>query len=304
MIAQNGILVVNKPKGMTSHDVVQRLRRAYSMKKVGHTGTLDPIVDGVLVICFGRATKLAEYLTNESKKYYVTICLGIATDSEDITGKIIVKEEIKAELVQEISLKLGEVLSEFTGEYHQIPPMYSAIKVEGRKLYEYARNDEIIERSARILQIHSLEWEQSSLSYNSKNKTISASFTVFASKGIYARTLCVDIGKKLNLPATMLDLTRLASGMYEISEAIPLDKILTEKPELIKMEAIKLPLRVKFVEPEVANKLKIGYRLPHYFIDEAMNEQFIVKNSQTNELIGIFEQSPKYADKYASVKIM
>lgn len=300
----NGILVVNKPKGMTSHDVVQRLRRTYGMKKVGHTGTLDPMVDGVLVICFGRATKLAQYLTDETKQYHATVCLGQATTTEDVTGDMLETLEISEKRMHEIAAEMDQVMQGFIGDYEQLPPMYSAVKINGRKLYEYARNDEVIERKTRKVTIYDISYQADSFLYDKKTKQIHCSYNVKSSKGLYVRTLCVDIGKKLGVPATMADLTRTASGAYTLDTAIPLAQIMEEKPEIIPISAIKLPMPTKHVESEVANKLRLGYRLPHYFIDEKMVSLFVVKEKGTEDIIGIYEQSEKYPDKYASVKIL
>ncbi|GBU11052.1 tRNA pseudouridine synthase B [Erysipelotrichaceae bacterium] len=301
----NGILVVNKPKGMTSHDVVQRLRRTYSMKKIGHTGTLDPMVDGVLVVCFGRATKLAEYLTNETKVYRATICFGISTDTEDITGTILEKKAITKVKAKEICATFEKTLQTFIGIYEQIPPMYSAVKINGKKLYEYARNAEIVERKPRTLEVYKMEMDTTSIKTDEVEQTLTCTFDVTASKGLYVRTLCVDIGKKFNLPATMSNLTRLQSGNYTVTDAIPLAEIMEQKPELRGLAEMTLDMQTVEVAAEVAAKLRVGYRLPHYFVgEEKIAGIFLVREEKTRDMIGIYAQSEKYPDKYASIKIL
>lgn len=301
---QDGILIINKPTGMTSHDVVQKLRRAYNIKKVGHTGTLDPMVTGVMVVCFGKATKLSQFLIDEAKQYEVTMCIGISTDTEDTTGTTLKAQAINKTMSEQIKQKLPDIINSFKGEYLQTPPMYSAIKIQGKKLYEYAREQVEVERVARAIEILNIAYHPPTFNYNEATQTISCSFNVLGSKGLFARTLCVDIGEKLGFPATMEKLIRQQSGSYTLKQATDLEQILLEKPALIPIDEVVLPLKKVTVANEIAEKLKVGYRLPHYFVAEQLHEQFAVYDETTNTLIGIYQQSEKYPDKYQSVRIM
>ena len=155
---QSGVLIIDKPEGITSHDVVAKVRKALHTKKVGHTGTLDPLATGVLVVCVEKATKLVQYLTCENKTYEVQMKLGVKSDTGDITGNIIETDDNISEKLSELNLeKIHETLNTFLGAQKQVPPMYSAIKVNGKKLYEYAREGVEIEREERDIEIHSIE---------------------------------------------------------------------------------------------------------------------------------------------------
>lgn len=217
-----GILPVWKEKGLTSHDVVSRLRRIYNIKKVGHTGTLDPEVDGVLPVCIGRATKVAEYLTESDKAYEGEITIGYSTDTEDQTGEKLEQKDIEENDID--SAAVDEVLASFIGTSYQIPPMYSAVKVKGKKLYEYARNNEEVERPKREITIYSFD-RISPLVYNEEVKTISFHFRVACSKGTYIRTLAVDVGRHLSYPAHMSQLTRIESGVFTQADSLSLSEI-------------------------------------------------------------------------------
>ncbi len=208
-MAPEGILLINKPQGITSHDAVYRLRRLLRTQKIGHTGTLDPDATGLLVILAGRAAKAAEYVTADEKTYRCTFILGITTDTQDVTGTVTARcEKIPGE---------DDVLyavSSFTGEYAQIPPMYSALKRGGRKLVDLARRGVEIEREPRTVCIRSVAAE--------KIGDAEYSMTVTCSKGTYVRTLCDDIGKKLGCGAAMSSLRRLRSGGYSLDDALTL----------------------------------------------------------------------------------
>jgi tRNA pseudouridine55 synthase len=199
----NGILPLWKPKGMTSHDCVMKIRKLYKTKKVGHTGTLDPEVEGVLPICIGQATKIVQFLTETKKVYIAEVKLGSSTETEDAYGSIV--EDV---IVTNFPTKqeIENVLQSFMGEIVQVPPMYSAVKVAGKKLYEYARANQTVERPSRLVQIY----EATYLSSDPVKSTIR--FRVTCSKGTYVRTLCVDIGKKLGYPAHMSFLVREETG--------------------------------------------------------------------------------------------
>lgn len=190
----NGILLIHKPSGMTSHDVVNRIRRILHTKKVGHCGTLDPDATGVLVLCIGKATKALQFLMSEEKEYITTLSLGTATDTYDASGTVIESREYDG--VENVV----EVLQSFVGNQKQIPPIYSAIKVKGKKLYEYARNHEEVKIEPRDIIIHEIELLQ-----QDENEI---TLRVRCSKGTYIRSLCVDIAKKLGYPGHMSKLIR------------------------------------------------------------------------------------------------
>lgn len=212
----NGILNVYKEKGYTSHDVVARLRGILKIKKIGHTGTLDPEAEGVLPVCIGKATKLCDFMTEKDKEYEVVMRLGVRTDTCDMTGSVISEcryEGNKDELI--------DVIGSFVGKNEQIPPMYSALKVNGKKLYELARMGKEVERKPRPVTIHRIVIED--ISIESTPQTVK--FKTLVSKGTYIRTLCQDIGEKLGCGACMQELVRTSSGVFTIDDAIKLDEI-------------------------------------------------------------------------------
>jgi len=207
-----GILYIDKPDGMTSHDVVNRVRRLYHTKRVGHTGTLDPMATGLLTVMIGRSAKVAELLVSDTKGYHATLRLGVVTDSGDITGNVITESDaIPSEEA------FHAVLPSFTGKIQQIPPMYSAIKVDGQKLVDLARKGIEIERQAREIEIFTLSAEK----IDERNYALD----VACSKGTYIRTLCEDIGKALGCGATMTSLRRTASGAATLERAHTLDQL-------------------------------------------------------------------------------
>ena len=213
-MSTSGFINVLKPTGMTSHDVVSFIRRTYGLKKVGHAGTLDPAAAGVLPIALGSATRLIEYITDADKGYRAELTFGYKTDSGDDMGEVI--EEINNFKIPS-QQELDTVLQQFIGKIQQVPPMYSAIKVNGQKLYELARQGKSIEVPTRLVEISALN-----IIKNSGEKLL---FDVTCSKGTYIRTLCMDIGAKLNLPATMSFLIRTRVGKFTLQEAVTLEEI-------------------------------------------------------------------------------
>ncbi|MFD0959528.1 tRNA pseudouridine(55) synthase TruB [Paenibacillus chungangensis] len=213
----DGVLAVWKPEGWTSHDVVAKVRRILKMKRIGHTGTLDPMVTGVLPLCLGRATRMVEYIQERSKTYEAILRLGVATDTEDMTGNVLEEKQVSG--LTEV--KVREVLQQFLGEVEQIPPMYSAVKVDGKRLYELARMGQTVERKARVVHIHDISLLKTDL--DKMHPEIA--FTVTCSKGTYIRTLCVDIGKALNVPAVMVKLVRTMSGGLQQSDSLTIEQI-------------------------------------------------------------------------------
>lgn len=208
----HGMINVYKEKGFTSHDVVAKLRGICKQKKIGHTGTLDPDAVGVLPVCLGCATRLCDMLTEKDKEYVAVLRLGVTTDTQDITGKVLAEKEV-TESVE----KVREVISSFEGEQLQIPPMYSALKVNGKKLYELAREGKEIERKARPIVVHEIEI----LSENMPEFTI----RIKCSKGTYIRTICHDIGQKLSCGGAMVSLKRTKVGNFGIEDSYTLSRI-------------------------------------------------------------------------------
>lgn len=204
-----GVVNIYKEKGYTSHDVVARLRGILQMKKIGHTGTLDPDAEGVLPVCLGHATRLCDMLTDERKVYRAVMLLGTETDTQDISGQV-----LKQLPVQVTAAQVAEVIAGFAGEYDQIPPMYSALKVRGKKLYELARQGKTVERAARRVTIHKITIDSIELPR--------VAMTVECSKGTYIRTLCHDIGRRLSCGACMEKLLRIRVGRFRLEDAITL----------------------------------------------------------------------------------
>ena len=210
----DGIINVNKPLGITSHDVVYKLRKILGIKKIGHTGTLDPDAEGVLPMCIGRGTKLAEELTAKEKQYLAELTLGITTDTQDISGTVLSEAEVTAS-----EEEIRDAIMSFVGEIDQIPPMFSAIKVGGKKLYELAREGKTVEMPPRRVEI--LNIEIIGIDMESKK----ARFLVDCSKGTYIRTLCHDIGAKLGCGGVMSALKRTRSGDFKIENSYTLKQI-------------------------------------------------------------------------------
>ena len=210
----DGIIVINKEKEYTSHDVVAKLKKKLNISKVGHTGTLDPNATGVLPILIGKGTKFSKYLINHDKIYEVELELGKKTDTADIEGKVIEEENVDEKYIKE---NLLQVLESFVGKQEQIPPMYSAIKKNGKKLYEYARAGEKVDIEPRKIEIYKID-------LNKYDKNI-ISFVVSCSKGTYIRSLCEDIAEKLNTGEYMKNLKRLQVGKFNIKDAVYIDDI-------------------------------------------------------------------------------
>ena len=209
----NGILLIDKEKGITSRDVVNKLNKILNTKKIGHTGTLDPIATGLMVICVNKGCKLVELLTNHDKEYIATVKMGIRTDTYDITGKIL-EESNNYQITKE---ELEKVLKSFIGKYQQEVPIYSSIKVDGKKLYEYARNNISVTLPVHEVEIYSIEL----IDFNHDT----FSFKVSVSKGTYIRSLINDIGKKLNIPITMMELRRTKVGDFSIKDSIDVNMV-------------------------------------------------------------------------------
>lgn len=255
----HGIINVYKEKGFTSHDVVAKLRGITGQKKIGHTGTLDPDAEGVLPVCLGKGTKLCELLAGEDKTYEAVLLLGRTTDTQDITGEVLAEKSTDALTGEEVK----DAVFSFLGEYGQIPPMYSALKVGGKKLYELARSGRTVERKARPVRIYEIRILELDLPR--------VCMSVTCAKGTYIRTLCHDIGEKLGCGGCMEQLTRTRVGRFSIEEAVtlgglagifaenreadvivPVDRMFTEDPMMRVKEAWEIPARNGNVLPEAA----------------------------------------------------
>lgn len=215
----NGIVIVDKPQGWTSQDITARLRRVFGTRRIGHGGTLDPMATGVLPVFVGRATRGVEFFEHAEKTYEAVLRLGLTTDTEDITGEVLNRRE--PQVTREA---LEAALENFRGEIFQVPPMYSAIKVNGQKLCDLARKGREVERKARPVTIHELKLG----SFDGRE----AALEVRCSKGTYIRTLCKDIGESLGCGGCMAALRRVRAGEYGIDEAVPLQELLdTQTPQ-------------------------------------------------------------------------
>jgi tRNA pseudouridine55 synthase len=210
----DGIINIYKEKGYTSHDVVAKMRGILKMKKIGHTGTLDPDAEGVLPVCVGKATKLVDLITDKDKTYLAVGKLGVITDTQDMTGKVMKTTQVNTSLSE-----LQNILQSYIGEYLQLPPMYSAIKVDGKKLYELARQGKEIERERRRVIIHDIRF----LDYNEEEQEFTIS--VDCGKGTYIRTLIHDIGETLGCGAAMKSLTRTAVGAFKLEAGLKLQEL-------------------------------------------------------------------------------
>ncbi|MBH0331297.1 pseudouridine synthase [Brevibacillus brevis] len=255
----NGVLVIDKPAGMTSHDCVARIRRLYGTKKVGHTGTLDPDVTGVLPICVGHATRLVEYLQELPKRYDVVMRLGSTTTTEDASGEVVEQAGVDAASIT--TERIQALFESFLGEMEQVPPMFSAVKVNGKRLYDLAREGTVIERQARKVTLYELTLHKISVD----GDTVDVAFTCTCSKGTYMRTLCVDLGRALGYPAHMKLLRRIKSGPFQEQEAIPLQQIEEQAAsgEDISRHLVSIPQAISFlpsfqVKPERIKAVRNG----------------------------------------------
>lgn len=237
----DGILIVNKPKNFTSHDVVNILRKTLDIKKIGHTGTLDPNATGVLPILVGKATKISKYLIEHDKTYIATIELGEKTDTGDSEGNIIEKD-LNIKTIDLSKEKVASVIKSFIGKQKQIPPIYSAIKIDGKKAYEYARNGQTINLEPRYIEIYEIEL----LKIEEQRIT----FKVSCSKGTYIRTLCEDIANKLGTVGYMRELTRIKVNNFKIEDALTIEEI--------KENVNKIEEKIINIETLFNNKTKIN----------------------------------------------
>lgn len=295
----NGVIIVNKEKGFTSHDVVAKLRGILKQKKIGHTGTLDPDATGVLPVCLGHATKLCDMLTDKDKTYETVMLLGKVTDTQDISGQVI--EEYDIDSMREAGnlddSKIMEVINSFVGDYNQIPPMYSALKVNGKKLYELAREGIEIERKPRPVRIIAIE--------NVRIEYPRVYMTVSCSKGTYIRTLCHDIGQKLLCGACMEELKRTKVSNFCIEESLTLSQIssLADSEEGICSKLISVE-KIFEMYPKIKTSIKYdkmlynGNSVVPFMLD--IDEKIILEDDKryrmydsAGQFIGIFYYNKK-----------
>lgn len=294
----NGILNVYKEKGYTSHDVVAKLRGIVGQKKIGHTGTLDPEAEGVLPVCLGKATKVCDLLTEKDKVYEAVLLLGKKTDTQDLTGKVLAEKPVTAEKDE-----VERAIRSFEGAYDQIPPMYSALKVQGQKLCDLARKGIEVERKPRRVYIYKVEILQVDIPR--------VVMRVHCSKGTYIRTLCHDIGKKLGCGGCMASLKRTEVAAFLEKDALTLAQI-QEKKEAGALEEILYPVDFVFlalekgtVKKKFEKLLYNGNRIhPRFFVkppseDEKKN---IRVYDEADRFIGIYQYDKKQGD-YKPVKI-
>lgn len=293
----NGILPLWKPKGMTSFDCVAKCRRYFQTKKVGHTGTLDPEVEGVLPICIGNATKIVPFLTDTRKIYQGTVALGATTETEDATGNVIEQRSVN-QLPEEKEIE--EALQGFLGTIKQIPPMYSAVKVNGKKLYEYARANQAVERPVREVTIYDIRL----LERDEVNKTFDVH--VECSKGTYIRTLCVDIGKKLGYPAHMSELLREKTGAFSKKNTVTfamIEEAVAEGTEEQLLQPIAKGLShlpYKEADEKLKVRIKNGQKLA--YSDGIMSDEpFVFMNNQ--EVLAIYQQHAEKPDQIKPLRV-
>ncbi|KGR92033.1 tRNA pseudouridine synthase B [Ureibacillus massiliensis 4400831 = CIP 108448 = CCUG 49529] len=292
----NGILPLWKERGMTSHDCVMKLRRILKTKKVGHTGTLDPSVEGVLPICIGQATRIAEYLTDAGKEYEAVVSISFTTTTEDAEGEIVEQDSSFKTISRS---KLQKALEQLTGEIEQTPPMYSAVKVNGKKLYEYARKGEVVERPIRRVTIYSIELLEESSVTQFEGEEITFKIRIACSKGTYIRTLAVQIGEILGYPAHMASLVRTKSGTFTKEHCVTLEHVENAMNES-KIEEIIYPVehaltQYPSIEINQSNEKQIlnGQVLP---MDDLLKEHDKIVFVKNEKALAVYIQHPEKPD--------
>ena len=278
----DGVLNIRKEKGFTSFDVVAKLRGILHMKKIGHTGTLDPEAEGVLPVVLGKATKLVDLLTDKQKTYEALMHLGLETDTQDMTGTVLCEKTV--EVSEE---EVESVIRGFVGEYQQIPPMYSALKVDGKKLYELAREGKTVERKARTVHFYEIDIKEINLPH--------VRFSVTCSKGTYIRTLCHDIGQKLGCGGCMEELIRTRSGDFTWEDSMTLAEVEEAvKDGTIEDRVIRIGQVLKdypeiFCTREGDRLLENGNALTEYFVKGSHKEGWIRMCDSQGEFKGIYQ---------------
>lgn len=278
----NGIIVIRKEKGYTSHDVVAKLRGILHMKKIGHTGTLDPEAEGVLPVALGKGTRLVELLTEKEKTYEAVMRLGVSTDTQDMTGAILKKSEVS---VTEEEIK--NAASSFIGDQLQVPPMYSALKVNGKKLYELAREGKEVERKARPVHFYQIEILEIHLPF--------VKMRVSCSKGTYIRTLCHDMGEKLGCGGAMEALLRTKSGDFTLEQSMTLQeteeavKAGTIEEKIISIEEVLSSYPAVYAKEEGDRLLANGNPLHEGLVKGGVRQGWVRMYTSSGVFIGIYQ---------------
>ena len=301
----NGILPVYKERGLTSHDVVFKLRKILKTKKIGHTGTLDPEVSGVLPICIGPATKVSDYIMEMGKSYKATVTLGSSTTTEDQTGEVIERKLVnQGEFSNQI---IDEVLQHFEGIITQIPPMYSSVKVNGKKLYEYARNNEEVKRPQRQVKIMYIK-RISDLTYT--EESCHFDILVECGKGTYIRTLATDIGMALSYPAHMSKLTRIQSGGFDIEESFTLNDIKTlHEHEALQEKLFPIEYGLKGLnkilisDKVVKGKILNGQKFYKNEFTEIIDTMVAMTDANNNKVLAIYAPHPEKNNEIKPKKV-
>lgn len=283
----HGIINVYKEKGYTSHDVVAKLRGIAGQKKIGHTGTLDPDAEGVLPVCLGKATKVCELLTDKDKTYRAVLFLGQTTDTQDASGTVLETSDVSNLNEAQVT----EAVQSFAGEYAQIPPMYSALKVGGKKLYELAREGKTVERKARNVMIHSIKILRVDLPR--------VEMEVSCSKGTYIRTLCHDIGEKLGVGGCMESLLRVQVGRFVLADSLRLSEIQKAKEDgnlekiLQPIDSVFEQYRAVRIRPDQEKRLQNGnsFRKPDR-----------LQNYDDQEMVRVYDSNGHFAAVYRYVE--
>ncbi|MDW0111736.1 tRNA pseudouridine(55) synthase TruB [Sporosarcina saromensis] len=285
-----GILPLWKEKGMTSHDCVFKLRKILGMKRIGHTGTLDPSVEGVLPICLGQATKVAEYVTDAGKEYIATVSIGASTETEDADGAVVESDETFKRVTRE---ELLTVLQRLTGEITQIPPMYSAVKVNGKRLYEYARKGIEVERPSRKVHIYEIELLDDADFF--EGEELQFSIRIACGKGTYIRTLSVQIGEQLGYPAHMKNLVRTASGNFVQQDCMTLAEVV-ERKENGQLNNFIRPLEDALIdftfvplEEDLYDKIMNGQVLPQH---KLLLQNDVIVFTHKDKAVAIYRNHP------------
>lgn len=280
----DGVILINKPKGITSRDVVNEVCKILKTKKVGHTGTLDPIASGVLVVCVGKATKLVDIITSANKEYVATVKLGLLTDTLDLDGEVLKKEKVAIRKEE-----LSKVLDSFLGTYEQEVPIYSAVKVNGKKLYEYAREGKKVNLPKRMVEIKEIEL------INLTNEEYK--FKVLVSKGTYIRSLIYDINRKLNVIGVMSDLVRTKQGIFNIDDAYTLEDIKTGNYKMYTITDVLKNDNCVVINDKLFNSIKNGCIIDNIYGKEVIT--FIYDN----EVVSIYKTYDKDKTKLKPFKM-
>ena len=291
----HGVIPVNKPKGMTSHDVVMRMRRILHMKKVGHTGTLDPEVTGVLPICIGEGTKLTEYLQTKKKRYHAEVTLGFSTDTEDQTGEVTGRSDSVTGISDEA---IDQAVDAFRGSYRQRVPKYASVRVDGRKLYEYARKGIEVERPVREVFIHEIGRAGR---VERESGLVRFSLDVECSKGTYIRTLAVDIGKRLGVEAHMSALVRTESCGLTLDRAVTLEALEAGDPKdaIVPISELIADLpTIEIADESFFFKIRNGQKMDKSDIIEKVGEDDadMVAFTKGGIPVGVYYDHPEHTD--------